>query len=57
MSELEKDLMDRVAKMPPELKQRFLDKAEGAAMALDAMQKEEKEDSNAEGERAIPSKP
>jgi hypothetical protein len=40
VSELEKDLMERVAKMPPELKQRFLDKAEGAAMALDTMQKE-----------------
>ena len=35
MSEKEKRIMEGVAKLPPQLKDRFLDKIEGAVMALD----------------------
>lgn len=37
MSEKEKQIMHEISKLPPNLKDRFLDKIEGAAMALDAL--------------------
>ena len=43
MSELEKDLVERVAKLPPELKKQFLDQATGAAMALEVLEQAQKE--------------
>lgn len=37
MSEKEKQILHEISKLPPNLKDRFLDKIEGAAMALDAL--------------------
>ena len=38
MSEKEKDLVEKIAAMPDRLKEKFLDKADGALMAMDALQ-------------------
>ena len=37
MSEKEKALVEKIAAMPDRLKEKFLDKADGALMAMDAM--------------------
>lgn len=37
MSEKEKDLVQKIAAMPDRLKEKFLDKADGALMAMDAL--------------------
>ena len=41
MSEKEKDLVQKIAAMPDRLKEKFLDKADGALMAMDALQGQE----------------
>lgn len=40
MSEQEKALVEKIAKLPPELQNRFSDKVDGAAMALEALKAE-----------------
>lgn len=39
MSEKEKAMIENIAKLPPELQDKFADKIEGAAMALDILGK------------------
>lgn len=44
MSEKEKNMLDKIAQLPPELQDRIADKLDGAVMALDALgKKDEKE--------------
>lgn len=44
MSEKEKDLVEKIAAMPDRLKEKFLDKADGALMAMDAMKSNANDD-------------
>mgnify|MGYP007104056455 CR=1 FL=1 len=44
MSEKEKKIAEGISKLPDELKDRFLDKIEGAVMALDLTKPEEKKE-------------
>lgn len=45
MSEKEKTILDKIAKLPPELQDRLVDKLDGAVMALDVLEKKtEKEE-------------
>lgn len=39
MSEKEKSMIEKIAKLPPELQDKFADKLDGAAMALDVLEK------------------
>lgn len=49
MSDTEKDLVERVAKLPEPLRARFLDQVKGAAMALDILEeKAEKQEEEQE---------
>ena len=41
MSDKEKDLVQKIAAMPDRLKEKFLDKADGALMAMDALKDQE----------------
>ena len=45
MSEKEKAIVEGIAKLPDTMKERFLDKIEGAVMALDLLRKEDSDDS------------
>lgn len=45
MSEKEKKIVEGIAKLPDPMKERFLDKIEGAVMALDLLGKEDSDDS------------
>ena len=45
MSEKEKKIVEGIAKLPGPMKDRFLDKIEGAVMALDLLKKEDADDS------------
>ena len=38
-SEKEKSMIEKIAKLPPELQDKFADKLDGAAMALDVLEK------------------
>ena len=51
MSDKEKRIMEGVSKLPGPLKDRFLDKLEGAAMALDALSADKDTKKGAEHER------
>ena len=44
MSEKEKAIVEGIAKLPDTMKERFLDKIEGAVMALDLLGKEDADD-------------
>ena len=44
MSEKEKKIAENISKLPEPLKDRFLDKIEGAVMALDLTKPEEKKE-------------
>ena len=44
MSEKEKRMVEGIAKLPDTMKERFLDKIEGAVMALDLLGKEDTDD-------------
>ena len=48
MSEKEKTLTEQIGKLPPELQERFLAQAQGAAMALDLLDKRKEERKDAE---------
>lgn len=37
MSEKEKSMIEKIAKLPPELQDKFCDKLDGAVMALDML--------------------
>ena len=39
MSEKEKSMIEKIAKLPPELQDKFADKLDGAAMARDVLEK------------------
>lgn len=39
MSEKEKSMIEKIAKLPSELQDKFADKLDGAAMALDVLEK------------------
>lgn len=43
-TQLDRDLMTQVAKLPEELKAKLLDQASGAAMAIDLLKKREQEE-------------
>jgi len=43
MSEKEKEIVEKIAALPPQLQDKFLDRVEGAIMALDATTAEKKE--------------
>ena len=47
MSEKEKKIAENISKLPEPLKDRFLDKIEGAVMALDLTKPEEKKEDGA----------
>ncbi len=50
MSEKEKSLVEKIAAMPDRLKEKFLDKADGALMAMDAMKEQpEKKEADKSG--------
>ena len=49
MSEREKQILEGVSKLPDPLKDRFLDKIEGAVMALDMTKPPNKEGGTANG--------
>lgn len=44
MSEKEKTVIEKMAQLPPELQDKFVDKIDGAIMALDMLGKGDKED-------------
>ena len=44
MSEKEKILVERISQMPDAVKEKFLNMAEGAAIALDSISKEERDE-------------
>lgn len=54
MSDKEKRIMEGVSKLPGPLKDRFLDKLEGAAMALDALGAAPKSDEKEGAEKDEP---
>lgn len=41
MSDKEKEMAQKIAELPDRLQDKFLERLEGAVMALDAMQKDE----------------
>lgn len=43
MSEKEKTILEKMAQLPPELQDKFLDKIDGAIMALDMLGKDGKD--------------
>lgn len=49
MSEKEKILVEKIAAMPDRLKEKFLDKADGALMAMDAMKDQPETDAEKKG--------
>lgn len=49
MSEKEKTMIEKIAKLPPELQSRFCDKLDGAAMALDTLGETKEVGVNAKG--------
>ncbi len=44
MSEKEKTVIEKMAQLPPELQDKFVDKIDGAIMALDMLGKGDKEE-------------
>lgn len=46
MSEKEKQMVEKWAKLPPRLQEKLLDQATGAVMAMDAMSREEAANGN-----------
>lgn len=51
MSDKEKELAARIAAMPPELQDKFLDQAKGATMALDILDRARAEKSPGDEQR------
>lgn len=44
MSEKEKKMIEKIAKLPPELQDKFADKLDGAVMALDMLDRQKKKE-------------
>lgn len=47
MSEKEKTMIEKIAKLPPELQDKFCDKLDGAVMAMDILEKKEERKNDA----------
>ena len=50
MSEREKNLVDKIAKLPDALQDKFLNMAQGATLALDVLQSQEADTKGKEGD-------
>lgn len=49
MSEKEKAMCEKISKLPPELQEKFLDKVDGAVMALDLLDARKEKDNDSKG--------
>ena len=49
MSEKEKAMCEKIAKLPPELQEKFFDKVDGAVMAMNLLDKRKETANDAQG--------